>query len=118
MQRVDIHGSLRTFVRVTNRIQEMTATDTATLLEDAADRIADISRPDLQIMLRRAALRLRNASAVSMDDDVEEVLRDLAGEFGLTRNDTIRFIVREWMAKNTYLPVDMLDKDGDVDGNR
>lgn len=43
----------------------MTSTDTANLLDDAANRIADISRADLQIMLRRAALRLRNAAAVS-----------------------------------------------------
>jgi macrodomain Ter protein organizer (MatP/YcbG family) len=96
--------------------EPMTSPDTATLLEDAADRIADISRADLQIMLRRAALRLRNAGAVSMEDDVEEALRDLASEFGMTRNDTIRFIVREWMEKNTYLPVHNLDEDGDVDG--
>lgn len=39
----------------------MTTADTATLLEDAVDRIADISRPDLQIMLRREARLLRNA---------------------------------------------------------
>ncbi|ARQ56985.1 hypothetical protein Kim5_CH00878 [Rhizobium sp. Kim5] len=95
----------------------MTTPDTATLLEDAAERIADISRADLQIMLRRAALRLRNAGALSMDDDVEEALRDLAGEFGMTRNDTIRYIVREWLEKNTYLPVHSLDEDGDIDGN-
>ncbi|MBY3491155.1 CopG family transcriptional regulator [Rhizobium laguerreae] len=94
----------------------MASPDTATLLEDAADRIGDISRVDLQIMLRRAALLLRNSGAVSMDDDVEEALRHLAGEFGMTRNDTIRFIVREWMEKNTYLPVHALDEDGDVDG--
>ncbi|MGO8503238.1 CopG family transcriptional regulator [Rhizobium leguminosarum] len=94
----------------------MTAADTATLLEDAADRIADISRADLQIMLRRAALRVRNAGAVSMEDDVEEGLRDLAGELGMTRNDTIRFIVREWMEKNTYLPVHNVDDDSEVDG--
>ncbi|MGO6684196.1 CopG family transcriptional regulator [Rhizobium leguminosarum] len=94
----------------------MSSFNTAKLLEDAADRITDISRADLQIMLRRAALRLRNASAVSMDDDMEEALRDLSGEFGKTRNDTIRFIVREWMEKNTYLPVHELDEDGDVDG--
>ncbi|NEK15024.1 CopG family transcriptional regulator [Rhizobium leguminosarum] len=93
----------------------MNSPDTATLLEDAADRIADISRADLQIMLRRAALGLRNAGAVSMEDDVEEALRDLAGELGMTRNDTIRFIVREWMEKNTYLPAHTLD-DGEVDG--
>lgn len=94
----------------------MSSPDTAALLEDAANRIADISRADLQIMLRRAALRLRNAAAVSMDDDMEEALRDLAGEHGMTRNDTIRFIVREWMEKNTYLPVHHLDEDGEVDG--
>ncbi|MCJ9691582.1 CopG family transcriptional regulator [Rhizobium sp. PRIMUS64] len=94
----------------------MSSPDTATLLEDAADRIADISRADLQIMLRRAALRLRNAGAVSMEDDVEDALRDLAGEFGMTRNDTIRFIVREWMEKNTYLPVHNVDEASDVDG--
>ncbi|MGO6690729.1 hypothetical protein ACCS54_07245 [Rhizobium johnstonii] len=38
-------------------------------------------------------------------------------EFGKTRNDTVRFIVREWMEKNTYLPVHELDEDGDVDGS-
>lgn len=94
-----------------------TSSDTATLLEDAADRIADISRADLQIMLRRAALRLRNAGSVSMEDDVEDALRDLTSEFGMTRNDTIRFIVREWMEKNTYLPVHTLDEDGEIEGN-
>ncbi|MBB2719112.1 UNVERIFIED_ORG: hypothetical protein GGD48_004371 [Rhizobium etli] len=94
----------------------MTKPDTAALLEDAADRIADISRADLQIMLRRAALLLRNSGSIAFDDDIEEVLRDLAGEFGKTRNDTVRYIVREWMEKNTYLPVHELDEDGDVDG--
>ncbi|MBX4966152.1 CopG family transcriptional regulator [Rhizobium binae] len=94
----------------------MTTADTATLLEDAADRIADVSRPDLQIILRRAALLLRNSSSIAFDDDVEEALRDLSGEFGKTRNDTVRFIVREWMEKNTYLPVHKLDEDGNVDG--
>lgn len=105
-------------VDAANRIPANVATDTdtATLLEDAADRIADISRADLQVMLRRAALRLRNAGAVSMEDDVEDALRNLAGELGMTRNDTIRFIVGEWMEKNTYLPVHALDEDGDVDG--
>lgn len=43
------------------------------------------------------------------------ILRDVTGELGLTRNDTIMYIVREWM-ENTYLPVHSLDQDGDVDG--
>lgn len=98
------------------RRSTMITTDTATLLEDAANRIADVSRPDLQIMLRRAALLLRNSGSMAFDDDIEEALRDLSGEFGKTRNDMVRFIVREWMEKNTYLPVHELEEDGEVDG--
>ncbi|EJB01811.1 hypothetical protein FHX14_000603 [Rhizobium sp. BK619] len=81
----------------------MTSTDAAALLQDAADRIADIPRPELQILLRRAALRLRNATTVSMEDDVDEVLGDLASELGLTREDVMRHIIREWMEKNSFL---------------
>ncbi|NKK79768.1 CopG family transcriptional regulator [Rhizobium leguminosarum] len=95
----------------------MPSPDIITLLQDAADRIADIPRADLQIMLRRAALMLRNSGSIAFEDDMEEALRDLSGEFGKTRNDMIRFIVREWMEKNTYLPVHHLDEDGDVDGS-
>nr|WP_206117126.1 CopG family transcriptional regulator [Rhizobium laguerreae] len=91
--------------------------DMPTLLEDAADRIADISRADLQIMLRRAALRLRNSGSIALDDDMEEAIRDVCSELVLTREDAIRYIVREWMEKNTYLPVHELDEDGDVDGS-
>ncbi|MBX4901673.1 CopG family transcriptional regulator [Rhizobium bangladeshense] len=95
----------------------MTSPGSVALLENAANRIADMSRADLQIMLRRAALLLRNSGSIAFDDDVEEALRDLSGDFGKTRNDTVRFIVREWMEKNTYLPVHELDEDGDVDGS-
>lgn len=37
-------------------------------------------------MRRRAALRLRNSAALSLDADVEEALHDLADEFGVTRS--------------------------------
>ncbi|MBX5221418.1 CopG family transcriptional regulator [Rhizobium sp. NLR8a] len=95
----------------------MTKPDTATLLEDAANRIEDISPRDLQIMLRRAALLVRNAGSITLDDHTEEALRNVSSELVLTRDDAIRYIVREWMEKNTYLPVHELDEDGDVDGN-
>ncbi|ANL71137.1 hypothetical protein AMC83_CH01114 [Rhizobium phaseoli] len=94
----------------------MTMPDTAALLEDAADRIADIPW-QLQIMPRRAALLLRNSGSIAFDVDIEEALRDLSGEFGKTRNDTVRLIVREWMEKNTYLPAPMLDEETEVDGH-
>lgn len=82
----------------------MTMPDTAALLEDAADRIADISRADLQIMRRRAALLLRNSGSIAFEDDIEEALRDLSGEFGKTRNDTVRFIVRSGWRRTPICP--------------
>ncbi len=90
--------------------------DTASLLEDAANRIEDISTRDLQIMLRRAALVVRNARSIALDADMEDAVRSLCSEIGLTREHTIRYVVREWMEKNTYLPVRELEKDSDVDG--
>lgn len=68
-------------------------------------------------MLRRAALLVRNTSSIALDDDTEEALRNVSSELVLTREDAIRYIVREWMEKNTCLPVHELDEDGDVDGS-
>jgi len=90
--------------------------DIASLLEDAAKRAEEIPTADLQVILRRAALLVRNAGSIAFDGRTEEALRDLCGELGLTREDTIGYIVREWMEKNTYLPVHDLDEDGEVDG--
>ncbi|MBY5630427.1 hypothetical protein HFO42_20270 [Rhizobium leguminosarum] len=60
---------------------------------------------------------VQSAAAMSFDDAIEDALRQVAGELGLTRNDAIRFIVREWLETNAYLPVHNLDEDGEVDGN-
>lgn len=49
-------------------------------LAKAADAIADVSRGDLQILLRRAALRLRNVEGLTLDADVEEAIDFLAAE--------------------------------------
>lgn len=68
-------------------------------------------------MLRRAALLVRNSGSIILDENMEEALRNISSELVLTREDAIRYIVREWMEKNTYLPVHELDEDGDVDGN-
>lgn len=74
-------------------------------------------RPDLQILLRRAALMLRNAGSIALDEQVEEAIDSIADELGKTRNDMIRYIIKEWLETNAYLPVRELDEDGDVDGN-
>ncbi|MBM7050168.1 MULTISPECIES: ribbon-helix-helix domain-containing protein [Rhizobium] len=92
-------------------------TDYAGLLDDAANCIGDMSRADLQILLRRAALVLRNAGSIELNDQVEEAIDSIADELGKTRNDMIRYIIQEWLEKNAYLPVRELVEDGEVDGN-
>ncbi|MBB4290618.1 antitoxin component of RelBE/YafQ-DinJ toxin-antitoxin module [Rhizobium leguminosarum] len=62
-------------------------------------------------------IQLQPAATISFDDYIEDALRQVASELGLTRNDTIRTIVVEWLQQNTYLPVHELDEDGEVDGN-
>lgn len=48
----------------------------AVQLEDAADRIGDVPLHELHVLLRRAALRLRNIDrpAVSLDDDYRALI--------------------------------------------
>lgn len=95
----------------------MTSSYYAAQLEDAADRIADVSRSDLQILLRRAAIRIRNANGLPLDPEVEDALKTISEELGHGRNEMLRIIVREWLEQNAYLPVHILDEDGDVGGN-
>ena len=91
--------------------------DMAGQLEHTADRIGDASRADLQVMLRRAALMIRNATPIGLDAEPEDALLAIAGELGKTRNDVIRHIIKEWLETNAYLPVRELDEDGKVDGS-
>lgn len=94
----------------------MSAIDFAAQLEDAADRVSNIARADLQVILRRAALRLRNTSQVPIDPEWEDILQSIAAETKVGRNDLVRFIVKEWLEANAYLPVHMLDEDTEPDG--
>ena len=58
----------------------MTRRSIAEELENAADRIAEIARADLQIILRRAALMLRNVAGVPLDPMVADALDSIAAE--------------------------------------
>lgn len=84
----------------------------ANQLRDTADRIVDVSRVDLQILLRRAALRLDNTSGIVLEPEVEDALSHAAAELKLARADIIRSILRDWLEANTFLPVRMHDEDG------
>ncbi len=95
----------------------MTRIDFADELEDAANRIADINRADLQIILRRAALRLRNTEGIVLDREVDEAVYALVADLRMTKQDLLRTMIREWLEKGGYLPVPMLEEDGEVDGS-
>ncbi|PBB39626.1 hypothetical protein [Mesorhizobium sp. WSM3868] len=87
-------------------------------LENAADHIADATRADLQVLLRRAALLLRNVSGLSLDPRTDEALNSLALEMGKAKPDLVETIVDEWLMANAYLPVPYaLDLESAVEGN-
>ena len=86
-------------------------------LERTAERIADASRADLQVMLRRAALMLRNVNGVALDPKVDEPTTSLAHEMGVSKPDLINTIVGEWLIANAYLPVATLEEDSEIGGS-
>lgn len=86
-------------------------------LEAAADEVSIMARADLQIILRRAALRLRNSGAIPFDPDVEKALTEVAAEFDTSKNELVRRIVREALQAMGYLPVHDLDEGSETEGN-
>jgi hypothetical protein len=95
----------------------MSAERFAKELETAADEVSLRSRADLQILLRRAALRLRNTDAIPFDPDIEKALAELAAEFKTPKNEIVRRIVREGLQAMGYLPIHDLDEDSETEGN-
>ena len=95
----------------------MTRRSFAQELEEAADKIADVSRADLQIMIRRAALRLRNSGEVTFDPEIDAAIDALAAESEMQRSDVIRTIIKDWMISAGRLPLHEIDEDGETDGS-
>ena len=87
-------------------------------LESTADHIADASRADLEVLLRRAALLIRNAGGISLEPRTDDALTSLAAEMGTAKPDLLDTIVGEWLVANAYLPVPhAVDEESPVDGN-
>ncbi|MGX9118899.1 hypothetical protein ACWTU6_19865 [Mesorhizobium sp. BHbsci] len=86
-------------------------------LESAADRIADISRADLQVILRRAALLLRNVAGVPLEPAIADALDSIASEIGIGRSDLVQIVLHEWLETNAYLPVRTIDEETETNGS-
>ncbi|TPL64676.1 hypothetical protein [Mesorhizobium sp. B2-4-1] len=96
----------------------MTRVAFARELESASDAIADVSRADLAIMLRRAAIRLRNAGGADLEPRTDDALASIATEMGIPKGDLVARIIREWLETNAYLPVPhALDEESATEGN-
>ncbi|TIO28877.1 hypothetical protein [Mesorhizobium sp.] len=95
----------------------MTRQSIAKELESAADRIGDMSRADLQIILRRAALILRNVAGVPLEPATEDALNSIAAEMKIGRAYLIQIVLREWLETNAYLPVREIDEESETDGS-
>jgi hypothetical protein len=52
------------------------------LLEDAADNIGDMPRHELAVLLRRAAIRLRNVETAQMDATWRALIDDMNEDDG------------------------------------
>ena len=91
----------------------MTRFTFATELERAAETIADVSR---QILLRRAALRLRNTDSLGLDAETEQAIDFLALEMGVARSEIIRTVVVDWLISSGRLPVDAIAEASETHG--
>ena len=100
----------------TNEKGMMTRRTFVNELEKAADQIADISRADLQILLRRAAPRLRNMEGLALDAEADQAIDFLAGELNLPRSEVLQKIIRDWLISGGRLPFDTIDEGSDTDG--
>ncbi|WP_246694140.1 hypothetical protein [Mesorhizobium sp. M2E.F.Ca.ET.209.01.1.1] len=69
-------------------------------LEQAADHIGYASRADLQVLLRRAALLLRNVGGLAIEPGTDEILNELAAEMGKPKLDLVETILADWLTAN------------------
>ena len=96
----------------------MTRRTFANDLERAADHIAEATRADLQILLRRAALRLRNVEGgLTLDPDTDQAVDLLAAELKLPRAEILQTIIRDWLVSGGRLPAHALDEESETDSS-
>ncbi|MDX8455978.1 hypothetical protein RFM98_24910 [Mesorhizobium sp. VK9D] len=70
------------------------------------------------MLLRRAALLLRNVGGISLGARTDDALTSLAAEMGEAKPDLVETIVGDWLVANAYLLVPpMVDDESEVEGS-
>ncbi|MER9845681.1 hypothetical protein NKJ59_31725 [Mesorhizobium australicum] len=63
------------------------------------------------LILRRAALMLRNIAGVALEPPAEDALDSIAAGMKISKPDLIQIVLSDWLETNAYLPVHELDDD-------
>lgn len=99
----------------------MTRATFAEQLLAAADSLDGMSHAETQVLLRRAALRLRNElqdrGTVILDEDVTEAIDALAEREGFSRTQVVNTALRDWLVGHGEMRADELEEDSKVDGS-
>jgi hypothetical protein len=83
----------------------------------APPNASPIFRADLQIILRRAALMLRNVTGMPLEPMTADTLDAIATEMKIDREDLIQIVLLQWLETNAYLPVRTIDEESETDGS-
>jgi len=82
----------------------MTRRSFAEELENAASRIDEYSRADLNALLRRAALRFRNSNGLPLESHADDILASIAAGLEMPKAELISRLLIEWLEDSGYLP--------------
>lgn len=92
-------------------------------LLQAADEIDDLSREDLQVLLRRAAAKVGNepfdTATIGLDPEISAVFDAIveANDGAFTREQAVSSVLRDWAIRQGHLRPDDLDEDSETHGN-
>lgn len=89
-------------------------------LYEASDKLDDLSRSDIQILLRRAALRVTNktqaAGTTVLIPEVAAMIDEFAAARGVSRDEAVNLALTDWAIGMGFMSKDDLEEDSETDG--
>ncbi|MBN8241905.1 hypothetical protein JF546_02635 [Nitratireductor aquimarinus] len=89
----------------------------AAKLLDAADNIENLTHAELQVLLRRAALRIGNRTQLPgttiLEREISRVIDEFAATHAIPRDDAANLALRDWAISMGFIEIDDLNNEGD-----